>query len=204
METSPYQTRFKNLEGKPERESPKRTISTSSGFGLLQMVLEPDTGQYASKDAGPWRRERMPMRTLGPEWGWNVRSHISWRGERNILYKGVETSSYQTRFKNLEGKPERESPKRTISTSSGLRLLQMVSEPDTGQCANKDAGPQRRERMPTRTLGSKWGWNVRSHIGWRGEQNILYKGVETSSYQTRFKNFKGKLERESKKKNNIG
>ena len=36
-------------------------------------------------------------------------------GERNILYKGVETSPYQTCFKNLEGKPERESSKRTIS-----------------------------------------------------------------------------------------
>ena len=23
-------------------------------------------------------------------------------------------------------------------------------------------------------------WIVRSHVGWGGEQNILYKGVETS------------------------
>ena len=95
----------------------------------------------------------MPTRTLGLEWGWNVRSHIGWRGERNILYKGVGTSPYQTRFKNLEGKPERESPKRTISTSSGFGLLQMVLEPDTGQYVSKDAGPWRRERMPMRTLG---------------------------------------------------
>ena len=59
----------------------------------------------------------MPVRTLGPEvgglegptsigegnecqrgcWalkgGWIVRSHVGWGGERNILYKGVETSS---------------------------------------------------------------------------------------------------------------
>ena len=27
-------------------------------------------------------------------------------GERNILYKGVETSPLQTRFRNLEGKPK--------------------------------------------------------------------------------------------------
>ena len=43
-------------------------------------------------------------------------------------------------FKNLEGKPERESPKRTISTSGGLGLLQMVSEPDTEWCASEDVG----------------------------------------------------------------
>ena len=27
--------------------------------------------------------------------------------------------------------------------------------------------------MPTKTLGVEGGWNVRSYIGWRGEQNIL-------------------------------
>ena len=47
------------------------------------------------------------------------------------------------RFKNIEGKPERESPKRTISACCGLELLQMVSEQDTGWCANKDAGSSR-------------------------------------------------------------
>ena len=111
--------RFKNLEGKPERKSPKWTISASGGLGLLQMVSEPDirrciseeakpqkgidTRQCASKDAGPrrgwigesnidWRRERVPTRTLGPEGVWIVRTHIRWGGERIILYKGVETS----------------------------------------------------------------------------------------------------------------
>ena len=49
-------------------------------------------------------------------------SHIGWRGEQNTVYKGVETFPYQTRFKNLEGKPERESPKRTISANDGLPL----------------------------------------------------------------------------------
>ena len=34
---SPRQTHFKNLEGKPERESPKRPIYASGGFGPLQM-----------------------------------------------------------------------------------------------------------------------------------------------------------------------
>ena len=55
----------------------------------------------------------------------------------------------------------RNGPKRTISASSGLGLLQMVLEPDTGQCASEDAGPPR-------------GWIVRSHIGWRREQSITY------------------------------
>ena len=72
-----------------------------------------------------------------------LRSYISWRGERSILYKGVETSPYQTHFKNLVGKPERESPKRIISASGGLRLLQMILKSNTGWCASEDAKPQR-------------------------------------------------------------
>ena len=34
--------------------------------------------------------------------------HIGWGGERNILYKGVETSPQHMRFKNLEGKSKEE------------------------------------------------------------------------------------------------
>ena len=52
--------------------------------------------------------------------------------------------------------------KQIISTSGGLGLLQIVLELDTGRCANEDLGPSK-------------GWIVRSHIGWRGEQNIPYK-----------------------------
>ena len=37
-------------------------------------------------------------------------------------------------FSNLEGKPGRESPERTISTNGGLELLQMVLELVTGRC----------------------------------------------------------------------
>ena len=40
-------------------------------------------------------------------------------GKRNILYEGVETSP----FNNLEGKPSRENPKRTIFASGGLGML---------------------------------------------------------------------------------
>ena len=65
---------FKTVRLMAIRNRPKRTIYTSGGLGLLQMVLE------------------SPARTLGPQEGWIVRSHIGWRGEQNIPYKGVETS----------------------------------------------------------------------------------------------------------------
>ena len=77
-------------------------------------------------------KETSASEDAGSRSGWIVRSHVGWGGERNILYKGVEASVYQTCFKNLEGKPERKSPKRTISASSVLGPLQMVSKPDTG------------------------------------------------------------------------
>ena len=34
--------------------------------------------------------------------------------------------------------------------------------------------------VPVKRLSPKGGWTVRSHIGWRGEQNTLYKGVKMS------------------------
>ena len=70
------------------------------------------------------------------------------------------------RFKTVRLMTIRNGPKKTISASGGLELLQMVSKPDTGRCASKDTVPQEE-------------WIVRSHIGWRGEQSILYKGVKT-------------------------
>ena len=65
-----------------------------------------------------------------------MRSHVDWIGEQNILYKGVKTSHNRRVLKTL-----RESPKRTISISSGRELLQLVSEPDTEWCACDDAEP---------------------------------------------------------------
>ena len=35
----------------------------------------------------------MPVRTLGPEGGWIVMSHIGWGGEQNTIYKSVEIFS---------------------------------------------------------------------------------------------------------------
>ena len=51
------------------------------------------------------------------------------------------------RFKNLEGKPERENPKRTISTSGRLGPLQMISEPHIGRCANEETEPRGGDKL---------------------------------------------------------
>ena len=65
----------------------------------------------------------------------------------------------------------------------------MVSGPDTGRCASEDVGLPKRvdcenphwlEGKTKYSLGSQRGWIVRTHIGWRGEQNILYKSVKAS------------------------
>ena len=65
-----------------------------------------------------------------------------WLGRRmKHSLQGCGNLSKQTRFKNLEGKLERESPKRTVFASGGLGLLQMVSELDTGLCASEEAEP---------------------------------------------------------------
>ena len=42
-------------------------------------------------------------------------------------------------LKTLREARKGKSPKRTISASSGLELLQMVSNLDTGQCASQEA-----------------------------------------------------------------
>ena len=77
------------------RNGLKRTISTSSTLEQLQMVSELDIGRCASKDTEPQRgvdTGQCASEDAGSRRGWIVRSHISWRGERKILYKDVETS----------------------------------------------------------------------------------------------------------------
>ena len=44
VEISLYQTRFKNFKRKYERESPKRTISASGGFGHYKWFESPTPG----------------------------------------------------------------------------------------------------------------------------------------------------------------
>ena len=56
---------------------PARTLAPK--VGGLGVPYRFEKGMSASKDAGLKGR-------------WIVRSHIGWGGERNILYKGVETS----------------------------------------------------------------------------------------------------------------
>ena len=105
--------------------------------------------------------------------------------------------------RRLKGKAQ----KRQYLASDGLGILEIVSEPDTRQCANKEAESRRevdtrrcasedaeplrrwigrvpyrleRETSASKDVGPQKGWIVRSHVGWRGEQNTFYKGVETS------------------------
>ena len=66
-----YQSQVMRLRGRCSR----RVLQNNPN----KTLLEQDTVQCASEDDGP------------PN-GWIVRSHVSWRDERNILYKGVETS----------------------------------------------------------------------------------------------------------------
>ena len=75
--------------------------------------------------------------------GCSISLCFCWRGNETFLIR-VWKSLPSGRFKNLEGKLGRESPKRTISTCAGLGLLQMVSEPDVGRCASEDTGLPRR------------------------------------------------------------
>ena len=56
------------------------------------MVLELDTRRCVSEEPESQRRVdmgRCASKDAGPRREWIVRSHISWGGERNILYKGV-------------------------------------------------------------------------------------------------------------------
>ena len=66
-----------------------------------------------------WRGGTSVSKDARPRRGWIVRSHIGWRGERNILYKDVGTSLADA-FKT-----SRASLKRTISGNSEIGLLQM-------------------------------------------------------------------------------
>ena len=89
-----------------------------------------------------WRGKRVPARMLSPYRGWIVRYHIGWGGERKILYKMWKTLPSKCILKTVRRTVIRNGPKQTIFASSGLRLLQLVSVPDTGWCA-KDVGPRR-------------------------------------------------------------
>ena len=61
----------------------------------------------------------------------------------------------------------------TIFTSSGLGPLQMISELDTGRCANEEAELRRgvdTRRCVNKDVGTRRGWIGGSHIDWRRER----------------------------------
>ena len=64
-------------------------------------------------------------------------------------------------------------PVRTLAPN-GVDLVGVPHQLEKEKSSSEDVGPRR-------------GWIVTSHIGWGGEQNTLWKGVETFTYQTRFK-----------------
>ena len=74
--------------------------------------------------------------------------------------------------KNLEGKPKKENPNRTITVSREFGSLQMVSELDTRRCASKEAEPRRGD---TRQYASK---DTRSQRGWIGGLTLIEEGNE--------------------------
>ena len=126
------------LEGKRERESPKKTISISCGFGPLQIVLELDIGRCAnllvvSRRGKTWGG--VPVRLLGLKGGgfkggptliggWKECQRWRWprRGVHCDVpcYKGVETFPPVLKSRG-------KSPKRTISVSSRFEPLQRIS-----------------------------------------------------------------------------
>ena len=63
---------------------------------------------------------------LDPEERWIVRSHIGWAENETFFINAWKPPSRRRMLKNLEGKLERESPKRTVSASNRLWLLQLI------------------------------------------------------------------------------
>ena len=109
-----------------------------------------NTKRCVNKDARPrrgwiwwgyhidWRKERVLVRTLGPERVWIVISHIGWGGKRNTVYKSVETFPYQTRFKALRGYLEHTIDE-TLQYSHILIASLSMIETDSFRCLTKFA-----------------------------------------------------------------
>jgi len=72
-----------------------------------------------------------------------MRSHIGWREEQNIPYKGVETPPSIRVLK-----PEEKAQiGQYMLASSELERLQMVSKSYTKQCVNEDTEPPKRGEL---------------------------------------------------------
>ena len=70
---------------------------------------------------------------------------VTWLGTENnrITSFMFESLAIYVLWQENNCEIPRKNLKRTISASGGLGLLQMVSEPDIGQCASEDAEPRR-------------------------------------------------------------
>ena len=82
-------------------------------------------------------------------------SHIGWKGEQNIFYKGVETSTWPMHFKKLEGISKEKAQRGQYLLVVGLSCYKWYQRQTPGS-------------VPARTLSPEGGWIVRSHIEeWR-------------------------------------
>jgi len=162
----------------------KRTISASSGLEPLQMVSKPDTGRcanekaeprrgvdtrrYANKDVGPrihphidWRREWVSARTLGPEEGWIVRSHIGW-GENKTPFTRVWKPLPSRRvLKALRGNPKGKAQRGQYLLAVGLSRYKWYKSWTPGNVPTKRLSLEWRWTqggVPTRMLDPKGGW----------------------------------------------
>ena len=70
-----------------------------------------------------------------------VRFQIGWRGNETFLIRMWKSLPNKCVLKTVKLITIRNGSKRTISTSGGFGLLQMISELDTGQCVSKHDGP---------------------------------------------------------------
>ena len=156
-------------------------------------------GGWAPK--GGWTRDGVLARTLGLE-GWIGGSHIDWRREWGSarMWAPKEGGLWDPTSVGEENKtffirvwkplPSRSVLKPWGKVQRGQYLVvvdlgcykwyqsQTPGDVTTRRLSLEEGWP--RDGMLARTLDSKGGWIVRSHMGWGGEQNILYKGVETS------------------------
>ena len=115
------------------------------------MVLESNTGRCASEDVKP----EMGVDTwwcvnedAGPERGWILRSHIGWRGEWSILYKGGKPLHSRRVLKTLRGSLKMKAQRGQYLLAGSLGHCKWVSESNIERCVSKDA--ELRRGMDTR------------------------------------------------------
>ena len=140
----------------------------------------------------------MPVSTLGPKGGGFGGGPTSIGGRKECQRgrwapKGVDLGAVLHRLEEGKSASEDVGPQRGwIWGRSHIdwrkeRVPTRTLGPEEGWIWGWSHIDWRKEKVPARTLGPKGGWIVMSHIGWGGEQIIIYKGVETFSQHTRFK-----------------